>query len=258
MLNRITVVRATSPLLCLLLVAVASGPGLARAVPAQLGMAVVDSLPLPPGEVRGFTWLDEDHLVVLVLIPDSLSATGRQQLPLIYQDRWGNVSRTEDFTDTLARGLAFDGKYLWCCGDEANGGSLLYKIEADTCYVVEAYATPGHSPCGTAWDGTYVWVADRDSGRLDRFDPKTGQVTRSVVTPGFSPYGTACDGRHTWVSDSGTGRLYRLIGARGRWNGTVVAEAFDHRGLDVLLSFHAGSLWYAPAGGSQVYQVRFP
>jgi hypothetical protein len=225
---------------------------------AQLGLTVSDSLPLPAGEVRGLAWLDLDRLVVLSVIPDSLSPSGTMQVPLTYQDRWGNVTRVEDFTGTLSRGLAFDGKYLWSCGDEQDGGSLLYKIEADTCFIADAFPTPGHRPYGTAWDGTYVWIVDRDSGRLDRFDPESEQVTRSVLAPGFSPCSVAHDGRYTWVGDSGTGRLYRLSGPRGRWNGTVLAEALAFRGRDIVLSSHEGALWFAYVGEDHAYRVVFP
>jgi hypothetical protein len=226
--------------------------------PAELAMAPVDSLLLPPGEVRGMAWIAYDTLAVLCVVPDSLSATGRRQVPLHLLDAAGNLLATHDFTGTLERGLAHDGAFFWSCGDEADGGSLLYKIDADTLNVEEAYGTPGHRPCGLAWDGQYVWIVDRDSGRLDRFDPETESVTRSLPTPGFSPAGVAHDGTHAWVSDAGTGRLYRLSGSRGRWSGTVRVEDFAFRGRDVVLALQGGTLWYAPVGGAHAYRVMFP
>ncbi|MFH1843072.1 MAG: hypothetical protein ABIF77_07665 [bacterium] len=237
-----------------------AGNGVAVAQPAEnlLALAVIDSMPLPEGVTRGLAWLNTERIVVLTEMPDSLSASGRREVTLTYQDRLGNVTRAEDFTGTLSRGLTYDGKYLWSCGDDRDGQSLIYKIEGDTCFVAEVYSTPGHLPCGTAWDGDSVWAADRDSGRLDRFDVDDGSVTRSVLTPGFSPYGVAHDGQYTWVSDSGTGRLYRLRGAYCHWNATVEVTTFCYPGRDVVLGCDGTFLWYVVAGERQAYQVRFP
>jgi len=236
--------------------------GMATHAGAQTGtgetlfMTVVDSLTLPPGLVRGLAWLGTDTLVALREIPDSLSARGRRQVLLTFLDRRGNVMRDENVTGTLDRGLASDGQYLWSCGDDQEGGSLLYKIDPITAVVEDAYPTSGHRPTGVAWDGEFLWVVDRDSGRLDRFDPEDGQVTRSVLTPGFSPYGLAHVGRHTWVSDFGTGRLYRLAGARRRWSGTVDVSSYSHRAQEVVLGGDGGSLWLVSVGSSTAYRVR--
>ncbi len=213
-----------------------------------VSFARTDTMPLPHGEVTGLTWMGPDTLVVLTDIPDSLAVSGERQIQLVFQDREGMVLREEDFTGTLARGLAYDGEFLWSCGDDDQGGSILYQIEADTCKVEEAFPTPGHAPSDLSWDGRYVWVTDRDSGRVDRFDPETRKISRSVITPGFSPFGVAWDGRYMWVCDSGTGRLYRLIGARRNWSATADTESFLFRGRDVLLA-HDGTGFWAHARG---------
>jgi hypothetical protein len=223
----------------------------------SLFMTVVDSLALPPGLVRGITWLENGTLVILREIPDSLAARQRRQVLLTYLDSRGNVIREENFTGTLDRGLACDGEFLWSCGDDQEGGSLLYKIHPDSGTVEDAFPTSGHRPTGIAWDGESLWVVDRDSARLDRFDIEEGQVTRSVLTPGYSPYGLAHVGRHTWVTDYGTGRLYRLAGARRRWSGTVDVSSYSHRAREVVLGGDGSSLWLVPVGTSVAYRVRF-
>jgi hypothetical protein len=224
---------------------------------AVLSFVTSDTLPLPAGQVQGMTWIALDTVVVLTEIPDSLSSTGQRRVVLSFLDRRGLIFRQEDFTRTLDRGLTYDGEFLWSCGDDQQGGSQLFKIEPETCLVKEAYPTPGHHPCGVSWDGQYVWLVDRDSGRLDRFDPEQESVTRSVVTPGFSPFGLAHDGRYSWVSDSGTGRLYRLRGARRQWDGTVAAEFFAWRQTDVVLGFDGFRIWYAPVDSSYALRIQF-
>ena len=107
------------------------------------------------------------------------------------------------------------------------------------------------------FDGRYVWITDRDTGRVDRFDPEPGAITRSVVTPGFSPFGVAWDGRHLWVTDSGTGRMYRLSGSRGLWSATVDVESFLFRGQDVLLLHDGGAFWYVIPQERIAVRLRF-
>ncbi|MBU1675265.1 hypothetical protein KKA85_05740 [bacterium] len=218
-----------------------------------------DSLTVAAGEIRGLAWLDDDHYVALVAQPDTLPDMPPLTTALAWFDALGNVTREEDFTGTLSRGLAFDGKYLWSLGDAIpDAEATLYKIESDTLFVDAVYPTPGHRPCGLAWDGRYVWMVDRDRGRLDSFDPETEEISRSELTPAFSPCGLAFDGRAFWTCDSGTGRLYRLSRGGGAWSGTVSREGFDFRGRDVMLAWDGASLWAVPQSGGVARRMRIP
>lgn len=224
----------------------------------ELSFTVLDSMTLPGlGRIAGATFVGPDTLVVLTDLADSLSASGARQVRLVFQDSTGSVFQEEDFTGVLDRGLAWNGEYLWSCGDADDGSSILYQIQADTVRVKEAFNTPGHRPCGMCWDGRFLWIADRDAGRIDRFDPEVKEITRSVVTPGFSPFGLAWDGLYMWLTDSGTGRLYRLAGSRRQWNATADAESFMYRGTDVLLLHDGESFWIIPDGSHQALRIRF-
>ena len=223
-----------------------------------LSFAPLDTLILPTeGKVTGLTWLGADTLVILADVPDTLTESGNREVQLVFQDSTGTVIMMEDFSGVLDRGLAWDGEFLWSCGDADDGSSILYKIKADTLRVEEAFNTPGHRPGGICWDGRFLWITDRDSGRIDRFDPESKEITRSAVAPGFSPFGVAWDGLHMWVTDSGTGRLYRMAGARRRWNATVDAESFMYRGHDVLLLHDGKSFWMVPDGHNLAIRIRF-
>ncbi len=224
----------------------------------ELSFSVIDTIPLPgPGYVSGMTWMGPDTLVVLMDTPDSLSESGDREVHLVFQDSLGVVFLREDFTGVLDRTLAYDGESLWSCGDVQDGTSILYRIEPDTLRVEDAYNTPGHRPVGMCWDGRFLWITDRDSGRVDRFDPEVKEITRSVVTPGFSPFGLAWDEHYMWVTDSGTGRMYRLAGSRRSWNATVDAASFMHRGRDVHLLHGPRGFWIIPHGDTLAYQIRF-
>jgi hypothetical protein len=160
----------------------------------------------------------------------------------------------------LDRGLGWDGESLWSCGDAADGSAILYAIRPDSLGVLvtmDAYTAPGHRPTAIAWDGTYLWLSDRDSGRIDRFDPEAEDFTRYVVAPAFSPCGLAWDGSAMWVTDAGTGRLYRLVGGRLRCNGIVDALSFLHRDQDVLLLHDGRNLWYLVDGEHVAIRIDF-
>ncbi len=222
-----------------------------------LSFSRLDTLQLPAlGSISGITWMGPDTLVVLNDIPDTLSESGHREVRMVFQDTAGVVLRMEDFTGVLDRGLAWDGEFLFSCGDADDGSSILYRIEPDTLMVEEAFDAPGNHPCGMCFDGRFVWITDRDTGRVDRFDNEVGQITRSVVTPGFSPFGVAFDGKYMWISDSGSGRMYRLTGARRRWSATVDTESFMMRGKDVLLLHNGDSFWYLPEGENFAVQIR--
>ncbi len=217
----------------------------------------MDTLMLPPvGSISGLTWMGPDTLVVLNDIPDSLSESGDREMLMVFQDREGEVLRMEDFTGVLDRGLAWDGEFLFSSGDADDGSSILYRIEPDTLMVEEAFDAPGNHPCGMCYDGRFVWITDRDTGRVDRFDNEVGEITRSVVTPGFSPFGVAFDGKYMWIADSGSGRMYRLTGARRRWSATVGTDSYMMRGEDVLLLHDGESFWYVPEGENMAVRIE--
>ncbi len=226
--------------------------------PLDLSFAIVDSFTVEDaGFVTGMTWMGPDTLVVLTDLPDTLSRSGDREVSMLFRSRSGTVLRREDFTGVLDRGLAFDGEFLYSCGDAQDGSSILYQIESDTLRVEEAFDVPGHRPVGMCWDGRFLWITDRDSGRVDRFDPEVKEITRSVVTPGFSPFGLAWDGLHMWVTDSGTGRLYRLAGSRRNWNATVDTESFLFRGKDIHLLHDGQKFWFLATGTHMAYQIQF-
>ena len=226
---------------------------------AVLGLARVDSVAIAaPGRVTGFAWLGPDTLAVLVVGDAASDAAGRAGARLLVQDRRGAVLRSADVTGVLDRGLAWDGHALWSCGDVEGGGSKLYRLDPGPLTVAASFPTAGHRPAGVACDGRFVWLADRDAARLERFDTELGEITRTTPTPAFSPCGLAWDGLHLWVSDAGTGRLYRLSGPSRAWSGTVDAADFLWRGRPVHLSFNGRDLWYLAEGATHAVRVRLP
>ncbi len=239
------------------LVALAAGARAEEPAPSTpLALARLDSLAIAaPGLVTGVAWLGADSLAVLV-VGDEPAGGGRAPVRLVLQSRAGKVLRSEDVTGVLDRGLAWDGRELWGCGDVDGGASRLYRLDPVLLTVRASYPTPGHRPAGLCSDGRFLWLADRDAGRLARFDPALNEFTRVSSTPGFSPCGVAWDGRNLWLTDIATGRLYRLSGSRRAWSGTVVADDFLRRGTPVHLAHDGRDLWLLAEGAGWLVRVR--
>ena len=246
------------PCLGMVLLAVLATTAPAAAV-TELSSTFGDTLKVPgEGILTGLTRAGGDTLATLNVMPDSLSASGLREVRLVLQDTLGTVLLEADFSGVLDRTLAWDGESLWSCGDADDGSSILYKIVPDTLeagstialVVEDAFTAPGHRPAALAWDGRFLWLTDRDAGRVGRFDPKAKEFTRSVAAPAFSPWGLAWDGKYHWLTDSGTGRLYRLVGGRLRWDAVVAADTFLFRGEDILL-WHDGRDLRCLAGGGR-------
>ena len=76
------------------------------------------------------------------------------------------------------------------------------------------FRSPDPNPAGLAWDGTDLWIAGRDSKRIYRVDPGTGDVRESFPAPGRFPTCLVWDGGRLWHTDARTRRLYGLVGGR--------------------------------------------
>jgi hypothetical protein len=75
----------------------------------------------------------------------------------------------------------------------------------------------GNQPIGVAYDGLFVWTANRGPpGSVSIVQLRDARVT--TVTTGFNaPYGILFDGTNIWVTDTGAGTLLKLDSA-----GTIV------------------------------------
>jgi len=63
---------------------------------------------------------------------------------------------------------------------------------------------------GLAWDGEYLWLADRKDGMLIKMNPASGKIVDRIKSPGYRPSGLTWDGSQLWISDLETRMIYRL------------------------------------------------
>lgn len=73
--------------------------------------------------------------------------------------------------------------------------------------LVLAFAAPGDTAAGLAWDGTDLWVAG--SAELFKVDP-TGRVLGVYAPPSYTPEGLAWDGSTFWLFTTDSSEIYRF------------------------------------------------
>lgn len=67
--------------------------------------------------------------------------------------------------------------------------------------ILESIPVALNTPTGLTWDGSHLWVADLESGTLNKIDPASGKILKTVNAPGYFPMGLAWDGEKLWVVD---------------------------------------------------------
>lgn len=114
------------------------------------------------------------------------------------------------------------------------------------------FSSPGSSPCGLAWDGEHLWLADDGTDTIYKVSAANGSVLQSFSAPGSDPRGLAWDGQSLWTSDNATHRIYKLDSR----DGTVLLslDAPDLPGAEVLpelggLTWDGENLWCGTVAG---------
>lgn len=67
--------------------------------------------------------------------------------------------------------------------------------------VIKSFATPGKYSTGLCFDGTNLWLADRETDKIYCISPETGSVIREIESPAYWPMGLAWDGEFLWNAD---------------------------------------------------------
>jgi len=175
---------------------------------------------------------------------------------------------------------------------------LLIIIFSSLCYarvgdVIKTFKTPGPLPTGLTFDGKFLWLAEANTDKIYKINPKDGNVISGFESPGFHPEGLAWDGKYLWHVDAVEKYLYCLEPTNGTaikvlesnapnprdiaWDGSNI-WMIDHKSDAVLkvspvdgmmiqtfpspageptgIAFDGKYLWIADRGTDRIYLVN--
>lgn len=103
-----------------------------------------------------------------------------------------------------ARGLAFDGVYLWIASSTAE---QVYKVS--TAGDLVAQYDYGDDPYGLAWDGSHLWIGDLGTDLICKVDSAL-QPTFCFDAPGVDGSDLAWDGTYLWQIEPASDMVYQF------------------------------------------------
>lgn len=88
-------------------------------------------------------------------------------------------------------------------------GDPVSKIDPATGAEIDAYPV-GNAPIRVAFDGTHVWVTNRNDDTVSKIDPATGTIIETYPV-GDAPVGLVFDGTNIWVTNQTSDTLSKII-----------------------------------------------
>jgi hypothetical protein len=184
----------------------------------------------------------------------------------------GAATLVETNLGGFPRSITYDGLNLWTANDGGGvglGSLTRYNILTDT---ETTFGVGFGQPAGIVFDGTHLWVVDREADALHRVNPANGTIIETL------PMGTITslaaipvfDGANIWVpvenglqvvSTSTPARLLATLTGNGL-GPTNRAVAFDGERIVVTVASGVISLWKAssltPLGNLNLGAGVFP
>jgi hypothetical protein len=125
-----------------------------------------------------------------------------------------------------------------------------WELFKDVGEPISQFASPGTSPQGLAWDGTYLWNADNDTDQIYKLNT-TGTIISQFASPGTSPQGLAWDGTYLWNADNGADQIYKL-----NTTGTIISQFASPYAYPQGLAWDGTYLWNADNDTDQIYKLN--
>jgi len=131
------------------------------------------------------------------------------------------------------------------------GGTNLFSVSfVPDGTQVDKFGTPGATPYGLTWDGTYLWNSDSDADYI--YQLKTdGTQAGGFASPEGAPYGLTWDGTYLWNQDNSADYIYQLK-TDGTQVGGFASPASDVRGL----AWDGTYLWAPDFTATYIYQLK--
>jgi len=116
---------------------------------------------------------------------------------------------------------------------------------------VKSIPLPSGYTQGLAYDGKFLWSADRRSDLFYKFDPADGKRLDSFPAPGYAITGITFDGKWLWAVDAEAGQLFAFDPNTRLVERTLAGPVSQPGGL----AWDGKYLWIADAGDSKLHQI---
>ena len=128
-------------------------------------------------------------------------------------------------------------------------GILSARAQDSALTIAATFDSPGEDPAGLASDGTFLWIADIEEGKIYKWD-NSGTTVNSFDSPGSAPIGLAAGDGYLWISDTDEKKIYKLD-SEG-----ILLASFDTPGTRPTgLACNGTSLWIADADEKKIYEL---
>lgn len=117
--------------------------------------------------------------------------------------------------------------------------------------ILKSFPTPGPCPTGLAFDGKYLWMADRKTDSLYQINTENGGVLKAIPAPGFRVDGLAMEGNFLWVLDLEENIIHKLNPNSGVAEKVIASPSDQSQGL----AWDGRYLWTADLSRNKLVQI---
>jgi hypothetical protein len=125
-------------------------------------------------------------------------------------------------------------------------------VFAVTGEVEKSFSTPSPCPTGLAFDGKYLWMADKKTDSLYQINPENGEVVKAIPSPGYNTVSLTWDGKFLWVLDVEENLIFQLDVKTGVALKTVSSPA----SISGAICFDGKYLWVADNVSGKLVQFE--
>ncbi len=129
---------------------------------------------------------------------------------------------------------------------------LVARLRWDLLPVVPNRVEVGRQPSALAFDGTFMYVANKVDNNVMRIRTRTGLVEGAPIAVGTAPSALAYDGTYMWVANSGSNSVTRIRTSTGAVEGSPIGVGSN----PVALAFDGSFLYVANYGSGSVTRIN--
>jgi DNA-binding beta-propeller fold protein YncE len=129
---------------------------------------------------------------------------------------------------------------------------LVALMRWDLLPVVTNAFTVGREPSALAFDGTFIYVANKVDNNVTRINAATGVIDGAPIPVGAAPSALAFDGTFMWVANSGGNNVTKIRARTGVVEGSPTGVGNSPQAL----AFDGTFLYVANFGSNSVTRIR--